>query len=445
MLPGFPLDPGCSFFALLAAVLCNFHGILRLALYRDAASSSLRTLFPRLDHTFVCEGCHQDCLRYNCAADQWLLLRVGGLLTNLEQIWILSKMPRRRCTVSTSTNTNGVTRGRCQPCYFMSHPTPPRAPTTCGSLIHGDVSADRTPNAHPGPGILGILWPTDKAKEQASLSPRSRETVCAACKTLAENRSRSAPRGGAPDKVTSQPGPAARTAAGAEPALDAVAGAAALSSPTPPDACWPRSAADGTPGPAVPTASGAEEARAAAPGTDGSANPTKSGVGAASGTTACGDIATVIPSAHAAVPAAEADGEIIDLAISTVFAAYGPLVRAADSDGPALSSAGDGAGASPASAGAPAARTRSGADQAASRVRPSVDMAIATVIGAYSTLDEAHSGWSGISSACISRLKSPRNGAPGQATGVTCCTLVRPCPARLSWGAGKLGGGLSRR
>jgi len=182
---------------------CYSHGTLRLALYSDAASSSLRTLFPRLDHTFVCEGYYQACLGYNSASDQWLLLRDGGLLTNSEQIGFLSKMPRRRCTVSSSTDTNGATHVRCQPCYFISRPIPTRARTTCGSLIHGDVSTDRTPNAHPGPGILGILWLADKAKEQASLSPRSRETICAACKTLAEKRSRSAPRGRAPDKVTS--------------------------------------------------------------------------------------------------------------------------------------------------------------------------------------------------------------------------------------------------
>jgi len=168
-----------------------------------------------------------------------------------------------------------------------------------------------------------------------------------------------------------------------------VAGAAALSSPAPPDACSPRSTADGAPGPAVPTASGAEEAPEAAPGTDRSANPITSCCGAASGATAYRDFEALNPTAHAAVPAAEADGDSVDLGIATVLAAYGPLAGAADPDGPALTRACAGAGDSTAASCAPAARTRSGADQAASRVRPSVDMDIATVIGAFSTLHEA--------------------------------------------------------
>jgi len=140
---------------------------------------------------------------------------------------------------------------------------------------------------------------------------------------------------------------------------------------------------------ATPTASGVEEAPAAEPGTDWSVNPITSGCLAAPGDTVCGDFGAVILTARAAVPATKADGDSVDLAVSTVVAANGPLAGAADLDGPALSSAGDGDGDSTATACAPAARTRSGADQAASRVRPSVDMAIATLIGAFGTLDEA--------------------------------------------------------
>jgi len=178
------------------------------ALCSDEASASLHRLFPQLDHAFVCDQCHQACLRLNSAAEQWLSLRDGGRLRSSELVQFLAGMPRRQCAVSSSPYLNAVSRGCCRACYFIKRPSPTRKWATCASVIHGDVSTNRRPTARPGLRILRILWADAKATEQAAFPSTDRDPVCSACRILAEKRSQAATTAGTTATVPSPTLPA---------------------------------------------------------------------------------------------------------------------------------------------------------------------------------------------------------------------------------------------
>jgi len=163
-----------------------------LALRRDSVSATLRSIFPQQNHVYVCEWCHQACLRQNGAAEAWAWRRENGLLKNAAQLVLLSAAPVRPCADSGWTEASEVHRGRCLPCYMRARPTRSALHPTCSSAIHGDVSTDKKPTVHPSPGILPILWLGPKAAEKAGLSRLRLQKVLPARCTLSEKRNHEA-------------------------------------------------------------------------------------------------------------------------------------------------------------------------------------------------------------------------------------------------------------
>jgi len=78
-----------------------------------------------------------------------------------------------------------------------------------------------------------------------------------------------------------------------------------------------------------------------------------------------------------------------DLAISTVVAAYGTLVRSSDAGGPSVPIEDDAAGAPSTTGAATGTATGSAGDQSTSVPRPGVDLAISTVVDSYGSLDSS--------------------------------------------------------
>jgi len=135
---------------------------------------------------FVCEWCHQACLRPSGETEARISRRDAVLRHDIAVLEFLSVMSVQQCAESDWTDASGVHGGRCLPCYSRTPPISTKRRVTCLSAIHCDLSIDKKPTLYPSPGVLPLLWKREKAADQAVISRLSREKVCPACRTLAE-------------------------------------------------------------------------------------------------------------------------------------------------------------------------------------------------------------------------------------------------------------------
>jgi len=176
-----------------------FHGMVSCVFFlftshgsrRCEASATLQRVFIRTGPAYVCVSCSSPYLRPGGDADLWGRAVRCGVIDDTESIEVLKTLGVRKCAVREGEDANGTVLGWCWPCYSACRPPArKRRGAQCHSILHPLVKTDAAASSVPGPACLRFLWVPEKRGVQARLPPSDLETVCPACRTAAELRSR---------------------------------------------------------------------------------------------------------------------------------------------------------------------------------------------------------------------------------------------------------------